>query len=237
VRPVDVTERNRLNHARTRGAFVAWRDERGALQVQSLLAEIPVTIGRGPGNDVALANRLLSREHALLVMRVRGVPSETSIFVSDRSSKYGSQWRPSGVAPREAGPDRGLKPVPTARFQLPHGDHDLALAGEVWLLVGAVPFDVGGTGERESGVESPVGRPFEVLRELCRPQFEAGASRASPPSNAQIGLTLGVQDTWVSDNLTKLYNTYGIEGTHAQRRHRMVDYALEQRLITAADYL
>lgn len=240
VRAVDDEERERLGAARARGAFVAWRDAPGTLRVHDLRPAVPVTIGRAQDNTVAFEHVLVSRRHAEILLRVNSRPASTSVLLSDEQSKHGTAHRRLALGDEDRAA-RALEPAPTrsaGALRLAAGDHDVRLAGEVWLRVGAVPVDTAATGSREHGVAEPTTREHQVLVELCRPRFAAGRRRGPTPSNGQIAaaLTPPIRADRVSDLLSQMYKKYGLDGTKEQNRSELVELALERGLVGHEHY-
>jgi hypothetical protein len=113
------------------------------------------------------------------------------------------------------------------------------LAGEVWMRIGAVPVDRGATCDRDVDLPSPTKRERDVLVELCRTHFVAATGSAATPSNAQIGALLRppIGAERVSDLISQLYGKYELTGTKEQNRVRLVELALEHRLVRPDDYV
>lgn len=240
LRAATAGEENRLAAARRDGPFFAWRDGGGALRVMALEPEEPVAIGRDDGSAVVIGHPLVSREHAIVLVRRRGA-SDRSVHLVDAGSRHGTELRPvsrSGGAVKPAGPLAPVPSLPGRSLRLAPGDHDVRFAGEVWAHLGAVPLDVGATGDRDAGLPAPTPRERDVLVALCRPQFLAPDRRVPLPSNAQIGgqlkPTIGTER--VSDLLSQLYAKYGLTGTKEQNRAELVELALRHRLVDPDDF-
>lgn len=240
LRPVSAQESNRLADARRAGAFVAWRDGSRALRVHSLRPGKPLTVGRSIDNAVAFDHLLVSRDHAEVLLRVRSKPTDMSVFLLDLRSKHGTAVRPLQLnkgAERPSGPLQPAPSQPAGPLRLKPGDHDVNLAGEVWLRIGGVPVDRGATQERGVDLPGPTPRERDVLVELCRPQFAAGRP-VGTPSNAKIGLlvTPPIGAERVSDLLSQMYLKYDLTGTKEHNRLKLVEFALEHRLVGPDDY-
>jgi len=234
-------ESNRLAEARRHGPFVAWRGRAGELCIEPLQPGTPLTVGRSTDNTVAFEHRLVSREHIEVRLRVLRQPPDSSVLLVDRRSKHGTRHRrvkiehgaesavgKMAVAPRE----------PAAPLRLEPGDHDVQLAGEVWLRIGGVPVDQSATVDRDYDLPPPTKREHDVLVELCRPQFCAHGDVVVTPSNAQIGAALKrpIGAERVSDLLSQMYVKYGLRGTKEQNRLGLIELALTHRLVDAEDY-
>ena len=240
LRAVDDVERERLATARRLGPFIAWRDGPGALRVLDLVPGETVTVGRSAESTIAFAHVFLSRSHAEIVLRVlqvAGQPASTSVLLCDMQSKHGIEHRPLSLRDDEeveaTGSLEQVPKLPARPFQLDAGDHDVRLAGEVWLRVGAVPVDGGRTsGPPEAGVPPPTARERQVLVELCRAQFFAGRRPVPSPSNSEIAshLTPPIGGARVSDLISQMYRKYKLTGTKEQNRFTLVDLAIQQPL-------
>jgi hypothetical protein len=236
LRAVTAGEQNRLATARRDGPFVAWRDDRGELCVSGLEPDQPVSIGREGDSAVVLGHPLVSRDHAVVLLRRRRA-EDRSVYVVDAGSRHGTECRPIVVARGAVTPSGPLTPVPSqpARpLRLAAGDYDVRLAGEVWFQIGGVPLDVGATRDRDLELAAPTQRERDVLVELCRAQFLSPDRRVGTPSNAQIGGALSppIGAERVSDILSQLYVKYGLRGTKEQNRSDLVELALRHRLVS-----
>ena len=240
VRAVGREEIRSLQEARRLGAFVAWRDGPGKLCVRHLESGYRVRIGRGASNDVVFDHLLISREHADLEMVVRRDPDSTTVHLHDLWSKHGTEHRlvPADDDDHKPPAMQAARTRPAGRSGLEVGDHDVLLAGEVWIRVGGVPVDHGVTSSRDDEPPKPTPREREVLVELCRPQFESPGRRVATPSNAEIGARLNpvIKGARVSDMMSAMYSRYGLEGTNVQNRLELVELALHHRLVGPADY-
>jgi hypothetical protein len=237
-----VHESNRLAEARREGPFVAWRDVARELVIQQLRPGKPVTIGRSTDNTVALGHLLVSRDHAEVLLRVRNKPADTSVLLLDLRSKHGTTHRPLRLTTGAETPSGPLQPAPSqpaGPLRMQPGDHDVKLAGEVWIRIGGVPIDHGVTADRDYDVQEPTRRERDVLVELCRPQFGAAGVPVATPSNAQIGARVkpAIGAERVSDLLSQMYVKYDLHGTKEQNRFELVELALQHRLVRAEDYV
>lgn len=242
LRAVTAQESNLLAEARRAGPFVAWRDGSRELQVRALQPGKPTTIGRSTDNTISFEHLLVSREHAEVLLRVRSKAMDTSVFLLDLRSKHGTAHRPLKMhsgAERPAGPLQAAPSQPAGPLRLKPGEHDVKLAGEVWMRVGGVPVDDAATGDRDYDLPKPTARERDVLVELCRPQFGAVGSPVATPSNAQIGSLVKprIGAERVSDLLSQMYVKYDLAGTKEQNRFKLVELALEHRLVRTEDYI
>lgn len=242
VRAEGSDESHRLAAARRAAEpFVAWRDGATVLRVKTLNPNEPVVAGRSIDHPITFDRDVVSRDHLELLRLIRGACRDESVYLLDLKSKGGAKHRPLSVEMGIPHAAAELQPVPVqpARpLQLPEGEHDVALAGKVWLLVGAVPNDLGLTVEEESDVPAPTGRQRDVLVELCRPRFERGTAVATP-TNAQIALRVNppVGADHVSDLIGAMYRKYDLRGTSRQQRIDLVELALRAGLVEDADYI
>lgn len=239
VRPRNATESNRVAAARRAGPFVAWRDGGGALCVLALAPNEPVPVGRATTHPVTIAAKQVSRNHAELVRRVFGEPGDECVLLLDLRSKSGTEHRRVTRHKGAMVPAGRLQHVPVAPSRplpLAPGDHDVLLAGDVWLLVGGVVRDAGRTLTRDGPAPpEPTPREHDLLVELCRPQFKRGTAVATP-SNAEIAAALGVSAGYVSERLSGIYRKLGLVGTKEQNRFNLAILALSQGLVGADDY-
>ena len=172
-------------------------------------------------------------------MRVYTDPDAAGVYLLDSGSKHGTEYRSTLLRHGrtvEAGRWRDAPHAPARPVQLDAGEHDVRLAGELYVLVGGVPLDEGSTNDR-ADIPEPTQRQREVLVELCRPFFET-PDMAAPASNAEIASRLNppIGQERVSDVLSDLYRRYALSGTKEQRRALLVAFARRHRLIDAGDY-
>jgi hypothetical protein len=241
VRPATTHESRLLADARRAGPFVAWRDAAETLRVEALRADQPLIAGRSSANAVVFDRGLVSRDHVEVLLRVRGELGDASVYVLDLQSKLGTLHRSvvleRGVE-RSPGRPEPLPVQPSRPLQLGPGDHDIGLAGAVWLLIGGVPVDRGMTRVPDHGLPAPTKREHDVLVELCRPKFRRGTGVATP-SNSEIGGRLQPQigAARVSDLLSAMYAKYGLVGTKEQNRISLAELALQHGLVRPDDYI
>ena len=242
LRAVTAHESNRLAEARRAGPFVAWRDGSRMLKVRALLPGKPITVGRSSESTITFDHVLVSREHAEVLLRVRHQPAETSVFLLDLCSKHGTAHRPLRIENGVERPKQPLRPAtsqPARPLRLEPGEHDVKLAGEVWMRVGAVPIDHGATCDRDRDLAKPTKREHDVLVELCRTHFDLANGSAATPSNAEIGALVQppIGAERVSDLVSQMYAKYELAGTKEQNRVKLVELALEYRLVRSEDYI
>jgi hypothetical protein len=219
--------------------YVAWRDADGVLQVHELSPRAPATIGRVDGTVTFPQHREISREHAEVTLREYADPPAICVYLLDVASKHGTEHRTvrlrDGVA-QETGSWQAGPRVPARPAQLDAGEHDVRLAREWYVLVGGVPLDEGSTSDRDT-VPEPTVRQRDVLRELCRPFFDAPDMVAATPSNAEIAARLqpSISPDRVSDLLSEMYRRYDLHGTKEQNRMQLVALA-KRYLLDAGEY-
>lgn len=219
--------------------YVAWRDASGGLQVHELSRRAPATIGRVNGIVTFPGERLISRSHAEVTLRVYTDPDAVCVFLHDSGSKHGTEHRTALLRHGrtvEVGPWHSAPHPPARPVRLDAGDHDVRLAGELYVLIGGVPLDEGSTSDRDT-VPEPTARQRDVLVELCRPFFAAPGTITATPSNAEIAarLTPPITPDRVSDLLSEMYRRYELHGTKEQNRVELVGLA-SRYLIDAGDY-
>jgi hypothetical protein len=232
-------ESNRLVRARRDGPFVAWRGGTDEIRITSLRPGEPIRIGRSPQNTIVIDDRMVSREHAEILVREPGT-NEVSVLLVDLASRNGTWHRrlaPDYGGEHAAGALRRVPASPAAPIELLAGDHDIVLAERAWLRIGGVPVDTGSTDELEQVLPPPTPRERDVLVELCRPRYVRQG--ATSPSNAQIGARLvpAVGASWVSDILSRLYVKYGLSGTKEQNRIALANLAIANRLVRPDDFM
>ena len=220
--------------------YVAWRDADGALQVHELSPRSPATIGRVSGVVTFPDERLVSRVHAEVTMRVYSDPDAIGVYLLDSGSRHGTEHRTATMRHGrtvDTGRWRNAPHAPAPPAQLDAGDHDVRLAGELYMLIGGVPLDEGSTNDR-ADIPEPTPRQRDVLVELCRAYFESPDGPAAPASNAEIAsrLTPPIRQERVSDLISEMYERYRLDGTKAQRRVLLADFARRYRLVDAGDY-
>jgi hypothetical protein len=220
--------------------YVAWRDADGALRVHALTPRAPAAIGRERGIVTFPGDRLVSRAHAEITLRVHSDPDAVCVYLLDAGSKHGTEHRTVVLRHGRTvdyGPWRRAPHAPARPVQLDAGEHDVRLAGELYVLIGGVPLDEGSTNDRPE-IPEPTPRQRDVLVELCRAYFASPDGPAAPASNAEIAARLmpPIKPERVSDLVSELYRRYGIDGTTDQRRVLLVDFARRYRLVDAGDY-
>lgn len=220
--------------------WVAWRDADGTLQVHELGPRSSATIGRASGTVTFPGERLVSRAHAEVTMRIHSDPDTVCVYLVDSGSRHGTEHRTVELRhgrTRDTGRWRDAPHAPARPAQLDAGEHDVRLAGELYILVGGVPLDEGSTHDR-ADFPDPTPRQREVLVELCRPFFESPDGLAAPASNAEIAsrLTPPIGQERVSDLVSDMYRLFELGGTTAQRRVLLVDFARRHRLVDRGDY-
>ena len=172
-------------------------------------------------------------------MREHADPPAMCVYLLDVASKHGTEHRTvrlrDGVA-QETGAWQPSPRVPARPTQLDAGEHDVRLAREWYILIGGVPLDEGSTSDRDT-LPEPTVRQRDVLRELCRPFFDAPGTLVATPSNAEIAARLkpAISPDRVSDLLSEMYRRYDLHGTKEQNRMRLVALA-KQHLLDAGDY-
>ena len=176
-------------------------------------------------------------------MRVHSDPDAVCVYLLDSGSRHGTEHRTVELRhgrTRDKGDWRDAPHAPARPAQLDAGDHDVRLAGELYVLIGGVPLDEGSTNDR-ADIPDPTPRQRDVLIELCRPFFETPDGPAAPASNAEIAsrLTPPIGHEQVSDLLSQMYRRYELERDHgaasrAPRRLRPPSSPRRPRRLLAA---
>jgi pSer/pThr/pTyr-binding forkhead associated (FHA) protein len=178
---------------RSGSAFLAFRDDAGALRLEPLDPERPrSTLGRRGGLDVSLPwDAEVSGVHCEL----HRVGDEWAVS-DDGLSKNGTFVNGKRVAGRQR-----LK------------DADRIRAGKtvlVFNLPSEPPLEATRTAADQPVLEHVGDAPMRVLVALCRP-FEGGDPLATPATNQQISAELFVSVSTVKDHLRTLFATFGVD--------------------------
>ena len=243
VRPATVQERNRLTEARRVGPFVAWRDGSRELQVHRARAGQARHDRALAGNTISLAHLLVSRDHAEVLLRsaasrlTLGVPARLAVQARHRAASAEDGERAPRRRRGHSGPPRA-SPA-DCHCDCTPGDHDVQLAGEVWIRIGGVPVDQGATGDRDYDLPEPTKRERDVLVELCRPPVRR---RREPCRDAEQradrrARQAAIGAERVSDLLSQMYAKYELAGTKEQNRFELVELAMQHRLVRPEDYI
>ena len=166
----------------------------------------PLTIGRGPENDLTIPSTAVSRRHAALVLR------ETRWYIEDRGSYNGTFLNGTRVNPGT--------PLP-----LRHADR-IEIGGVALLFSWPAQLQDPDTTEPLEEVSPGDATQLSALQRqvvqcLCAPWL-AGASLESLPSNELIAAQLGTPGATgtVKAALRRIYAKAGLSGmpAHAKRR-------------------
>jgi len=181
--------------------------------VQLVVLDKPAyTIGRAPGNDIALPDdRMVSAHHAVLQSLDPGW------CVQDLGSRNGTFVRGErllGVHALHHGDDIGV-----GRSRLVFRDSEQVRLSQTH---GASP------------PPELTRRERDVLRALCRPLFDGQMFR-EPASLRAIAAALCVTEAAVQQHLLRLYDKFGIGAGHPSRRLALANEAIGRGAITLAD--
>ena len=174
-----------------------------------------VTIGRASDNDLTLASKSVSREHAAIVFH------EGRWFVEDRGSFNGTFVNGARVAPGT--------PMP-----LRHADR-IMIGTETLLFSWPTQANDPETTEQVDELSAP-GAPQlsafqrQIVACLCGPWL-AGATLESLPSNEQIAAQLGIPGATdaVKAALRRIYAKAGLVGQPAHSKRRALCRVARQR--------
>lgn len=171
-----------------------------------------VTIGRADGNDIAIADELASRLHAVLEWlgvnwSVRDVGSRNGTFVN--GTRIARQMR------------------------LTDGDEIRIGRTRIVLHAPVIEGDVEVT-QMETSPPRLTPREQDVLYELLRPSTETDAftELATP---REIATKLWVTEAAVKHHLSNLYDKFGIDGDGERRRTRLANEALRRGAVNIAE--
>jgi len=176
------------------------------------LAGERVTLGRGPGNHVALpTDRRLSSLHAVLERYpagwcVRDLGSRNGTFVNGERI-----WQ-----------DRLLR----------HGD-ELRVGATRLVYRADEPATSSSATAAAAAPPELTRREREVLVALCRPVV-GGDVFTEPASVRQVADELVVTDAAVKQHLLRLYDKFGLHGEVERRRARLANEAVRRGAVTVA---
>lgn len=195
--------------------YLLYRDGGDAQVEVALASRTRLTIGREPGNDVALGwDGRVSRLHAELERR-----AESWILEDDGISTNGTRVNGDRVRSR----------------RLRHGD--ILRLGRT-LIVYRAPGEAAADGTLpadDSIVVSVTPAQRRVLLELCRP-FVTEPLHAVPATNAEIAGALVVSERAVKSQMRTLFRRFGIEKLPQNaKRARLAEMALAA-IVSANDY-
>jgi hypothetical protein len=174
-----------------------------------------LAIGRAPENDLALASKQVSREHAVVTFR------DGRWYLEDRGSYNGTFLNGTRLQP-------GI-PLP-----LRHADRISIGPEEIVFSWPAQRDDPDSTDtyERLATAAGPQLSHFQtqVVRCLCEPWL-AGASLESLPSNEQIAALLGTPGAagTIKAALRRVYTKAGLAGMPAHAKRRALCRVARQR--------
>jgi hypothetical protein len=206
--------RSRIEAERRGSPFLVYRDGDGGQALVALDELDRLTIGRRPGNEIALEwDSEVSRVHAALE-RV----GTDWVVADDGLSRNGTWVNGERV---------------TGRRRLRDGD---VIAVGTTALAFVSPGEAGSqptataAGPHVSAAISPAQR--RVLVALCRP-FRDGSAFATPATNQQIADELFLSIDAVKTHLRILFGKFGIEQVpQNQKRVQLVELTLRSGLVT-----
>jgi DNA-binding CsgD family transcriptional regulator len=191
-------------------AYLELRSGAGAKPVA--LERDRLTVGREPHNDVALPDDArASRTHASF-------------------ERYGAGWCLHDLGSRNGTFVNGQR---IWRERVLH-DGDEILIGAARIVYHAGAAGSTPLTEAGAGILRLTPREFDVLAALCLPVL-AGEMFTEPASTKDIADLLVVTQTAVKQHLAHLYDKFGIDVPHEQRRTRLANEALSRGVLTLAD--
>jgi predicted component of type VI protein secretion system len=170
----------------------------------------PMTIGRSPYNDLAVADDTMSRHHAVI-------------------ERVGAAW-----VLRDLNPKNGIYVNGGRLF----GDHVLKHADEVQLGGTRLLFrDAGSAGDDTTRARSApptlTATEHQVLVELCRPIIDGNPFTAAATVH-EIAQARYVTDAAIKAHLGRLYDKFAVdEGPN--RRNRLANAAIETGAVRRRD--
>jgi pSer/pThr/pTyr-binding forkhead associated (FHA) protein len=207
----------RILAERRREPFLLYRDGNGSQVILVLEGDGPVTIGRRPGNDVALDwDSEVSRAHAQLERA-----GQEWTVVDDGLSHNGTYVGGSRITGRRRLRDGDVIEVGGTQiaFCSPAGDSPSTAT-------------VTSVGPHVAELLTPAQR--RVLVALCRPFKES--SYSTPATNQQIADELVVSVDAVKSNLRALFAAFGVDDLpQNQKRASLALQALRSGVITRRD--
>jgi hypothetical protein len=213
--PTELKER--LASERAGLPFLIYRDGEGRQHIVPLPDDrVRLTIGRRPGNDIALSDdRQVSRVHAVLE-RVGG----DWTLVDDGFSSNGSFVNDRRISARERLRDGDLLRLGGTRLQY-----------RVPSRAGSEPTATASAAEPAPPLS---GAKHAVLVALCRPL--ADAPTAAPAANQAIADELCLAVPTVKKHLSELFTIFGVEGAPQYRKRVELAWAAVHRgAVTPAD--
>jgi len=204
----------RLAAERSGVPFIVLRDERGCQQIVELTpARSPLTLGRQPASDIALAwDDEVSRAHAAIECI-----GDVWTLVDDGRSRNGSFVNGARVHGR-----RALR------------DGDVLAIGQTTLtyVAPATQRDDGTAPARQTRGAPPISAAQRrVLVALCRPIGDGGF--AVPPSNRELAAALSLSVDTVKFHLHALFEAFGLTDVpQHQKRAALARIALEQGVVS-----
>jgi DNA-binding CsgD family transcriptional regulator len=191
-------------------AYLELRSGAGAKPVA--LERDRLTVGREPHNDVPLTDDArASRIHASF-------------------ERYGTGWCLHDLGSRNGTFVNGQR---IWRERVLH-DGDEILIGGARIVYHAGAAAATPLTEAGAGILRLTPREFDVLAALCLPVL-AGEMFTEPASTKDIADLLVITQTAVKQHLGHLYDKFGIDVPHEQRRTRLANEALSRGVLSLAD--
>lgn len=170
-----------------------------------------VTVGKGPGNEIALDDPTVSRLHATIEEFAEGW------CVTDLGSSNGTYLNGERI---------------WAQHRLRHGDE--IRVGRSRLLFRSSADAVAPRTETEQGPPPLTARERDVLIVLCRPLL-ARDLFTEPASIKDIAAALVVSEAAVKQHLSNLYDKFDVGDDLSHRRTRLANAAIRRGAVTLGD--
>lgn len=209
--------KRQIEAKREGGPFLVYRSDDGAQHLRVLGAGDRVTIGRDPGNDVAIDDRRVSRVHAELE------PIGSAWVVSDLGlSTNGTYINGERIAGRTRLEDRDLIGI---------GTTDILFRQPAAQPKQGPTVATADTETATALTESQ----RRILIALCRP-YAGDDSFATPATNREISERVHLSVDAVKGHLRVLFHRYGLTDLpQNQKRARLAEQALRSGAVKPRD--
>lgn len=187
------------------GYFEVYQD--ATVRMVALSADL-LTIGRAPGNELAIDSKRVSRLHAVL-------------------ERFGSGW-----SIRDLGSTNGtaVNGAPLRQAQILH-DGDTVVIGPARLVFrapAAHPLTQTVTAAPPPAPPELTRRERDVIEALCRPFLDGAEPFPEPPSVRRLASELTLSESAVKKHLTNLYDKFDLHTNDERRRAHLAGEAVRR---------